>query len=257
MIQICTRLRLLPLVIAVFLPLQLDAHSDDGVFTRILEIEVHPADVPNWEAAVATIAEAIREIESDVWLDWLVYRTGTAKYFVIVNRIDIEEVVTLENLNGVISDVPDDSSLKSALTSLRSTNFTVIRDSLWHQHIELSTAESMTTDSNPLAVVTEYSIKPENRADFDDAMREYVSFLKHIEYVYPVEGFHWLLGRPGRFMSVTFPDIWADYYSHGAVDKFVVKKGLSAELTDLRQQLLDTTESAVETYLTFAPELSP
>ena len=115
----------------------------------------------------------------------------------------------------------------------------------------------MTTDSNPLAVVTEYSIKPENRADFDDAMREYVSFLKRIEYVYPVEGFHWLLGRPGRFMSVTFPDIWADYYSHGAVDKFVVKKGLSAELTDLRQQLLDTTESAVETYLTFAPELSP
>ena len=253
----CSRLSLLAVVIAVFLPLQLDAHTDDGVFTRTLEIEVHPADVPIWEAAVATIAEAIREIESDVRLHWLVYRSGTAKYFVVVNRFDLEEVVTLENLKEVMSDVPDDSSFKSALTSLQSTNFTVIKDVLWHQQIELSTVASMTTDSHPLAVVTEYSMKPEKRADFDGAMREYVSFLKRIEYVYPVEGFHWLLGRPGRFMSVTFPDTWVDYYSREAIDKFVVKKGLSAELSDVRQRLLDTTQSVVETYLTFAPELSP
>jgi hypothetical protein len=255
--QRCARLKLLALVIAVFLPLQLDAHSDDGVFTRTLEIEVHPADVPIWEAAVATIAEAIRNIESDVRLHWLVYRSGTAKYFVVVNRFDLDEAVTLENLYAVIRDAPQDSSFKSALTSLQTTNFTVTKDVLWHQHVELSTVPSMSTDSHPLGVVTEYSMKPENRADFDGAMLEYVSFLKRIDYVYPVEGFHWLLGRPGRFMSVTFPDTWVDYYSHEAVDKFVEEKGLSAELLDIRQRLLDTTQSVVETYLTFAPELSP
>ena len=253
----CARLRLLALVIAVFLPLQLDAHSDDGVFTRTLEIEVHPADVPIWETAVATIAEAIREIESDVRLHWLVYRSGTAKYFVVVNRFDLGEVVTLENFYGVTSAAPDDSRLKSALTSLQTTNYTVIKDVLWHQHVELSTVPSMSTDSHPLAIVTEYSIKPEKRADFDGAMREYVSFLKRIEYVYPVEGFHWLLGRPGRFMSVTFPDTWVNYYSRDAIDRFVVEKGLGAELSDIRQRLLDTTQSVVETYLTFAPDLSP
>ena len=86
----CARLKLLAIVIAAFVPLQLDAHSDDGVFTRTLEIEVHPADVPIWEAAVATIAEAIRNIESDVRLHWLVYRSGTAKYFVVVNRFDLD-----------------------------------------------------------------------------------------------------------------------------------------------------------------------
>ena len=255
--QKCARLNMLVLVIAVFLPLQLDAHSDDGVLTRTLEIEVHPADVQIWEAAVATIAEVISNIESDVRLHWLVYRSGTAKYFVVVNRFDLDEAVTLENLYGVIREFPEDSSLKSALTSLQTTNFTVVKDVLWHQHVELSTVPSMSTESHPLAVVTEYSMKPENSGDFDVLMLEYVSFLKHIEYVYPVEGFHWLLGRPGRFMSVTFPDTWVNYYSRDAVERVVAEKGLGAELADIRQRLLATTQSVVETHLIFAPELSP
>ena len=152
--------------------------------------------------------------------------------------------------------LPKESPGKASIESLRATNFVVTMDVLWQQNFDWSTVRSMSTATNPLAVVTEYSVKPAGLADFDKAMREYASFLNRIEYSYPVEGFHWRLGRPGRFWSVTFPDTWVNYYGDKALARFTEEKELGAELARLRNHLLRTAQSVGETYLTYAPELS-
>ena len=252
----CSQISVLVFLLAISQPSHLGAQAGVGVYTRTLEIEVLPSDVSAWETALASLAEAAKAVEREERIDWLVYRSGTTKYWIVVNRHDFKEVVILENLFSAFEDAPQKTSVKATITSLQATNFVVTMDVLWQQVFEWSTVQSMSTATNPLAVVTQYSVRLGDLADFDNAMREYVSFLKQIEYPYPVEGFRWRLGRPGRFWSVTFPDTWVNYYGVRDLKRFTKEKELGAELARLRSHLFRAAHSVSETYLTFAPELS-
>ena len=247
------------LVVVVLLSSQASlpgAQSNEGVYTRTLEIVVQPSDVPAWEAAMASLAKAARRMEIEEKSDWLVYRSGTAKYWIVVNRGTLLKAVTPERFVSAFAGVGQEPSFKTAIASLQTTHFVVTMDTLWQHLYEWSTVKSMSTATHPLAVVTEYSVRPADVDRFDAAMREYVSFLKRIEYPYPVEGFEWRLGRPGRYWSVTFPDTWVSYYGDGALERFSDQKNVGNELVRLRKRLSSTTQSVSETYLTFAPELS-
>lgn len=247
----------LTLFLTLCLSVNVWAESGEGVYTRTLEIEVQPSDVQAWEAAVASLAKAAKALKTEKRIDWIVYRTGPTKYWVIFNRPDLLEAITLETLCSAIGDGPQESALRAGLASLEATQFVVTMDALWQHSYEWSTVRSMSTSTHPLAVATEYSVRPADRREFGKAMREYVGFLVQIKYPYPMESFRWCLGRPGRCMSVIFPDNWVTYHKERSLDKFADSKNLRAELARIRNRLFQSTHSVRETQLTFAPELSP
>ncbi len=161
-----------------------------------------------------------------------------------------------EGLAAAFKGRANQQSFHDSVASLSGTNFDVTMDTLWQQLSEWSTVKSMDPAVNPLAVVTEYSVALSSISNFDQAMRNYIEFLERINYPYPIEGFRWRLGRPGRYWSVTFPDNWPDYFGEKDLKRIVRVKGLTAELSGLQDQLAHACQEMDQTFLTFAPELS-
>ncbi len=119
-----------------------------------------------------------------------------------------------------------------------------------------STVRGMSTATHPLVRVAEYWVKPSRVRQFDRAVRDYVALLKRIDYPYPVEGFLWRVGAPGRNLVVTFPDDWSKFFGENRAEEIAAKHGATEELQSARKALAATLEKVEEHYLDFVPELS-
>jgi len=209
-----------------------------------------------WENALATIVQSIKASRVAKSTDWLVYHKGPGEYFVVLNRPELAQTIAPSDMEEVAGVSSSQSEFSQALTTLRILDVAVTGDAIWHQQLDLSTAEEMRTATNPLAIVTEYSVTPLERVGFEESMRDYMAFLKAMRYPYPIEGFHGVVGRPQRFMSVTFPETWVEYHAGKDARSFAASRNLAARQSELVDRITRAVTSIREIRLEYAPDLS-
>lgn len=232
-----------------------EVKADGGAYVRSVSIRVSPGDAERWEQAVRMIADAARKARSSDH-DWLLYRAGPFRYWLILFSEGLSDIVTEESFSAAFAGTEGEALFARGVEQLLSTRFEVIRDVVTQQLYSWSTVRSMSTATHPLARVAEYWVRPDSVQQFDRAVQDYVAFLKKIRYPYPVEGFRLRLGAPGRYRLVTFPDDWSKFFGENRVEEIAAKHGATEELQSARKALAATLEKVEEHHLDFVSELS-
>ena len=116
--------------------------------------------------------------------------------------------------------------------------------------------EGMSTETNPLAQVTEYRVRLGSQPAFEQLLVDLREFYLSIDYPYPVEAFKPLYFTPGQYIVVVFPDTWEAFYGVNDLDKLADGAGRLEDLSVLRERLDEVLLSITTFEITYAPDLS-
>lgn len=233
-----------------------DASSELGVFVRLVTISVKPSSSPEWESAVAQIAEAARTSGLEECCDWLLYREGPHLYHAVFFSTGMEDLDTPESFARAFSGTPGEKSFWEGIRKMQATQYEVLGDLVHQMDDRWSTVESMSTASHPKGVMTRYWVRPGAEDDFDETIRDLMELLKAVEYPYPVEGFRWRVGSPNVNYINVFPDSWQAFYDGNNPRAFLERRGRLSEWEELQQRIAASVIRVEEHYIDFLEELS-
>lgn len=225
--------------------------STGAVYVEFVTVEVDPGDIGKWESAMADLARVAETTAPDIL--WLTYRGDPGEYRLVLQAESLAGLPTQDTFSHVFSTTAQG---RAAWSRLMNTGFTMNTATVTRQVPAWSTVDGMSTDTHPLAVVTEYTLHPAATGAFQELFSAWGDYYRSIEYPYPVEGFRSALFPMGQVMIVVFPDTWSAYYGAQDLDLLAAQRGQAEPLMRLRDRLWAAVRKATITHLTYVPDLS-